>query len=62
MGLAPGPLPGFVSPCKELLSRFIGQHFPTERAQAADGERRCVLYGRVWVWLLRVRAAAQRAS
>lgn len=38
MGLEPGPLPGFVSPCKELLVRFINQHFPTLKAQSAEGE------------------------
>jgi hypothetical protein len=38
MGLEPGPLPGFVSPCKELLVRFIHQHFPTLKAQSAEGE------------------------
>ncbi|KAF8066309.1 strawberry notch-like protein [Scenedesmus sp. PABB004] len=28
LGLEPGPVPGFVSPCKELLERFITTHFP----------------------------------
>jgi len=38
LGVEPGPLPGFVSPCKELLVRFINTHFPTLRAQSAEGE------------------------
>ena len=37
MGVEPGPLPGFVSPCKELLVRFINQHFPVLKAQSAEG-------------------------
>eukprot|EP00878_Enallax_costatus_P032695 GHUV01035950.1.p1 GENE.GHUV01035950.1~~GHUV01035950.1.p1 ORF type:complete len:643 (+),score=180.98 GHUV01035950.1:954-2882(+) len=36
MGLEPGPLPGFVSPCKELLVRFIQQHFPIHHPQAPE--------------------------
>ncbi|GIL79152.1 hypothetical protein Vretifemale_8504, partial [Volvox reticuliferus] len=34
-GLEPGPVPGFVSPTKEMLLRFVTQHFPVRRAAAA---------------------------
>jgi hypothetical protein len=37
MGLEPGPLPGFVSPCKEMLLRFIQQNFPEHAAQTPEG-------------------------
>ncbi|KAF6265497.1 hypothetical protein COO60DRAFT_1623874 [Scenedesmus sp. NREL 46B-D3] len=36
MGLEPGPLPGFVSPCKEMLLRFIQQNFPEHAAQSPE--------------------------
>lgn len=39
MGVEPGPLPGFVSPCKELLVRFIQQHFPIHHPQAPEGRQ-----------------------
>jgi hypothetical protein len=38
MGLEPGPLPGFVSPCKEMLLRFIQQNFPEHAAQSPEGK------------------------
>jgi hypothetical protein len=38
MGLEPGPLPGFVSPCKEMLLRFIQQNFPEHSAQSPEGK------------------------
>ncbi|KAG2500714.1 hypothetical protein HYH03_001479 [Edaphochlamys debaryana] len=31
VGLEPGPVPGFVSPTKEMLLRFIATHFPTRK-------------------------------
>ncbi|EFJ50138.1 hypothetical protein VOLCADRAFT_58526, partial [Volvox carteri f. nagariensis] len=37
VGLEPGPVPGFVSPTKEMLLRFVAQHFPVRRAAAAAG-------------------------
>ncbi len=36
VGLEPGPVAGFVSPTKEMLLRFVRQHFPV-RGPAADG-------------------------
>lgn len=39
MGLEPGPLPGFVSPCKEMLLRFIQLNFPEHAAQSPEGGR-----------------------
>ncbi|WIA22798.1 hypothetical protein OEZ86_009751 [Tetradesmus obliquus] len=36
MGLEPGPLPGFVSPCKEMLLRFIQLNFPEHAAQSPE--------------------------
>ncbi|GIL61313.1 hypothetical protein Vafri_15702 [Volvox africanus] len=36
VGLEPGPVPGFVSPTKEMLLRFVAQHFPVRRTAAAD--------------------------
>jgi len=36
--LAPGPLPGFVSPAKEMLLRLIAQHFPERVGGDDSGE------------------------
>lgn len=39
VGLEPGPAPGFVSPTKEMLLRFVTQHFPVRKVQQhAEGE------------------------
>jgi hypothetical protein len=38
LGCAPGPLPGFISTAKELLARFIADHFPIHQAQSPEGE------------------------
>ena len=37
MGLEPGPVPGFVSPTSEMLTRFIETHFPTHTALTPEG-------------------------